>query len=113
MVKKNVFCTVCSALVMLLPWFAVTFVKAEDGMAAVLALFFAVDPIAAICVGVFAGKNAKAAWFQPLILSVLFLSGVWIFIDPWEPAFLLYAAAYLILGYLTMVIVAALSKGRG
>ena len=81
MAKKNVFCTVCSALIMLLPWCAVTFVKAEGGMAAMLMLFFAVDPIAAVCVGVFAGKNVKAAWFQPLILSVLFLSGVWIFVD--------------------------------
>ena len=114
MVKKNSICTLCSAMIMLLlPWCAVTFVKAEGGMAAVLMLFFAVDPIAAICVGVFAGKNAKAAWFQPLILSVLFLSGAWIFVDGWEPAFLLYAAAYLALGYLTMVIVATWSKIRG
>ena len=100
-------------IMLLLPWCAVTFVKAEGGMAAVLVLFFAVDPIAAICVGVFAGKNAKAAWFQPLILSVLFLSGAWIFVDGWEPAFLLYATAYLVLGYLTMVVVATWSKIRG
>ena len=111
--KRNTLCAVCSALVMILPCWAVTFVKAEGGMAAVLILFFAVDPIAAICVGVFAGRNAKAAWFQPLLLSVLFLAGVWVFIDRWETAFLLYAAVYLAVGYLTMTIAAALEKRKG
>ncbi len=113
MVKKNVLCTLCSALIMLLlPWCAVTFAKGDNGMAICFLLFFAVNPIAAICTGVFAGRQPKAAWFQPLLLPALFLLGTWILFDMGEPAFLLYAA-YLLLGYLAMAIAVALGKRKG
>ncbi len=114
MVKKNRICALCSAgIMLLLPWCAVTFVKGAGGMAAVLVLFFAVDPMAAVCVGVFAGRELKEAWFQPLLLSALFLIGTWVFFDMGERAFLFYAVIYLFLGYLAAAIAAVLGKKKG
>ena len=114
MVKKNSICALCSAMIMLLPpWCAVTFAKGVDGMAICLLLFFAVDPIAAICVGVFAGRKLKAAWFQPLLLAALFLLGTWVFFDMGEMAFVYYAVIYLFLGYLAAAVSAILVKKKG
>ncbi len=113
MVKKNSICTLCSAMIMLLlPWCAVTFAKGASGMAICILLFFAVDPMAAICVGVFAGRKLKAAWFQPFLLSALFLLGAWVFFDMGEQAFLFYAVVYLVLGYSAAAIAAILSKKK-
>ena len=114
MAKKNGICALCSALIMLLlPWCAAAFADGVSGMAVCLLLFFAVDPIAAICVGVFAGRELKAAWFQPLLLSALFLLGTWVFFDMGERAFLLYAAIYLFLGYAVAAIAAVLGRKKG
>ena len=114
MVKKNSLCALCSAAVMLLlPWCTVTFANGTSGMAACLLLFFAIDPVAAICVGVFAGRALKAAWFQPLLLSALFLLGAWLFFDMGERAFLLYAAVYLLFAYSSAAISALLVKKKG
>ena len=111
MVKKNSICMLCSAMIMLLlPWCAVTFAKGVSGMTICVLLFFAVDPMAAICVGVFAGRKLKAAWFQPLLLSALFLLGTWIFFDMGERAFLFYAVIYLLFGYSAAAIAAGLVK---
>ena len=104
--KKNIILWLAvSAVVMLaLPWIAVTFVKGDAGMAACFVLFFAVNPIYSVAIGVFAGKDVKHLWSLPVISAVLFLIGTWIFFDMGEMAFVLYAAVYLALGIVTMLI---------
>ena len=98
---------------LLLPWCAVTFVKGDGGMAVCFLLFFAINPMAAICVGIFAGKKLRTAWFQPLLLSAMFLLGTWIFFDMGERAFLFYAATYMLLGYSAAVIAAIHGRVKG
>lgn len=94
------------------PWCAAAFANGVSGMASCLFLLFAVDPIAAIGVGVFAGQKVRAAWFQPLLLSALFLAGAWAFFDMGERAFGLYAAVYLFLGYAAAAVTAAFVKKK-
>lgn len=102
-----------SAAVMLgLPWLAVTFVPGDAGMAACFLLFFAVDPIYAVIAGIAAGTNGKRLWFLPILTALLFLAGAWMRFAPMDPAFLMYAAAYLLLGLLSMAITAAVCKRR-
>mgnify|MGYP001697412984 CR=1 FL=1 len=67
-------------------------------------LFFAVNPVYAVCAGAYAGRNIKSAWWLPIITSGLFLAGTWIFFDWGEPAFWQYALAYLLLGIAAMLI---------
>ncbi|WP_334345133.1 hypothetical protein [Candidatus Merdisoma sp. JLR.KK006] len=106
MIKKTMICWIgISAVIMLvLPWAAVTFVKADGGMAVCFLLFFAVNPIYSLIIGAFAGKDRKHLWSLPVISAVLFLTGVWIFFDMGETAFIRYGLAYLALGIAAMVI---------
>ena len=113
MIKKNVICVLVSALIMLLfPGCAVTFMKGDGGMAACFLLFFVINPIASVAMGIFSGRNIHAAWFQPIILAVLFLLGTWMFFDMGELAFILYAAVYLLLGCAAMMISACIVRKR-
>ena len=91
---------------------AVSFIPGDAGMAVCFLLFFTVNPISAVCVGVFSGKNIKKSWFQPLLLAMLFLIGTCIFFDMGESAFLIYAAAYLVLGGAAMLIASLVAAKR-
>lgn len=104
--KKNIIVWVAvSAVVMLVfPWIAATFVKGDAGMAVCFLLFFAVNPLYSVLIGAFAGKGIRHLWSLPVISAVLFLIGTWIFFDMGEPAFILYAAVYLVLGIAAMLI---------
>ena len=74
MKQKIIFWIVLStAIMMLFPWIAVTFIKGDGGMAACFTLFFAVNPIYSVVIGAFAGKNSKQLWYLPIISAILFL----------------------------------------
>ena len=105
MVKRNAVCALIAALVaLLLPWLAVTLVKGDGGMAICFLLFFAVNPITAILLGIFSGGNIRGAWFYPLLFAVLFLLRAWVIFAMAETAFVLYAVIYLLLGYAAMLL---------
>lgn len=92
-----------AAVMLLLPWAAVTFVNSNAGMAVTLLLFFVIDPIYVIIAGAFAGKNIKSLWSVPFIAAILFLLGAWIFFDMGEGAFVIYAGAYLAIDIVSML----------
>lgn len=110
--KKNyIIWLILSIVVMfLLPWAAVTFVKGDAGMAACFLLFFAVNPLYSIVIGIFAGRNLKEMWSLPVISAVLFLLGTWIFFDMGEIAFLMYAGVYFVIGMAAMFVSALISR---
>lgn len=93
-----------------LPCLAVTFLEDDSGMATCLILLFALNPIYAICAGVYAGKDIKKLWASPILTVLFFLAGTWLFLDIGEKAFLLYALVYLFLGILAMLISMFLKK---
>ena len=65
-----------TAVIMLVfPWLAVTFIKGDGGMAACFILFFAVNPIYAICSGAYAGKNIKKFGYYQLSQRYSFCLG--------------------------------------
>lgn len=85
--------------------FAVARLASEcAGMALCMMLFFVINPIYSIILGIVAGRDIKALWNLPLISAVAFLSGTWIFFDIHEPWFIAYAAIYLAIGYIAMAI---------
>lgn len=96
---------ITSAIIMLLlPFLAVTFVQGDNGMAVCFILFYAINPMYALLVGISAGKNIKVNWQQPIICALLFLLGTWLFFTINEVAFLIYAGIYLLIGLVTMFI---------
>ena len=109
MAKKRLCWLLAAVIIMiLLPWFAVTFVKGDAGMAVCLILFFAINPVFSVLIGVFAGKDADRSWYLPVISPLLFIAGTWMFFDMEETAFVTDAGFYLMLGLAAMF----LSKGR-
>ena len=92
--KKNIILWMAASAVVMLafPWLAVTFVKGDAGMAVCFLLFFAVNPLYSVIIGVFAGKNIRHLWSFPVVSAALFPIGTWIFFDMGETAFILYAA---------------------
>lgn len=109
--KKIVLGLTVSALIMfVLPWLAVTFVKGDGAMAVCFLLFYAVNPIFSVVMGVFAGRNAGTLWSLPFFSSVFFLAGTWLFFDMGETAFIVYTSVYLILGTAAMLISAFIRK---
>ena len=83
----------------LLPFLAVTFVKGDNGMAICFVLFYAINPLFSIYIGYSTDK-----WIYPIVNSLLFLMGTWIFFDMGEIAFIYYAIVYLLLGLIAMLI---------
>ena len=104
--KKNIILWLAASVVVMLvfPWLAVTFVKADAGMAVCFLLFFAVNPLYSVLIGAFAGKDIRPLWSLPVISAALFLIGTWIFFDMVETAFILYAGVYIVIGIVAMLI---------
>ena len=103
--KKMIPWILATAVIMLVfPWLAVTFIKGDSGMAVCFILFFAVNPIYAICSGAYAGTDIKIFWTLPIIIALFFLLGTWLFFSMGEKAFILYALGYLLLGIVAELI---------
>ena len=113
MTKRTIITLLIAAVVaLLLPWLAVTLVPGDSGMMASFLLFFAIDPITAVLLGVFSGGNVRGAWFQPLLFAALFLLGAWVLFTMAETAFVLYAVIYLLLGYAAMLAAVLYRRAR-
>lgn len=105
MKKIYVIWLVALAVIMFfLPWLADAFVSGNDALGVIFLLFFAVNPLCAAVTGAVSGTNVRAFWSMPLICAVMYLAAMWIFFEPGNTAFLLYAAAYLVIGGVFMAI---------
>ena len=87
---------------LIIPLIAVNTVKADAGMLVTMMLFFVVHPIVSIATGILAGKDIKFFWPAPVVVAALF----WVFSTfTYETAFpIVYSAAYLVIGTITMLI---------
>ena len=103
--KKNIAALVVIALVMFgCPWAAVTFAPGDAGMALMFVLFFGVNFVCSLYVGIFSGLAVKQRWFLPLLNAAAFLLGTWTILDWGNPDFYGYTVAYLAVGLLSMVV---------
>lgn len=98
------------AVMFILP-FAVAKLASEcAGMALCMMLFLVINPLYSILLGIVAGQNIKALWTLPLISAVAFLAGAWLFFDIHELWFIAYAAVYLCIGIVAMLIMNYLKR---
>lgn len=86
-------------IMVLLPLLTVTLVKGDNGMAIYFILFYVINPLFSIYIGYTTNKL-----ICPVVNSLLFLMGTWIFFDMGEIAFVYYAIVYLILGLITTLV---------
>jgi len=112
MTRKPMFWLLLSAAVMLLlPWMLVTFVRSDAGMVVVLLLFFVIDPGYSMAAGYYAGKQIRRLWWVPALCAGFFLAGTWLFFEMGELSFLTYAGIYYAIGMEAML-VSRLITGR-
>ena len=103
--KKNGICILTSIAVMLvLPAMATKCIQADCGLMVYFLMLFVINPITAIRMGMFAGKNISTAWFQPLLLVAFFVFGGWFFIGMGATDLAFYVILYLVLGYTPLAV---------
>lgn len=91
--------------------FAVARLASEcSGMALCMILFFIVNPIYSAILGFRCGRNIRQMWNLPLVSSIAFLAGTWLFFDIKEVWFIIYATVYLALGWIAMFVRKYLSR---
>ena len=96
---------ICAAfgVLTLLPLLAVTFAT-RSGMMLTILLFFAVNPVFFVWLGVRSGSCIKKRWFLPALSAVIYVVSSWLIFDAYEPVFLIYAGVYLAIGTVAMLI---------
>lgn len=110
--KRNIIALILIGIVMFVcPWAAVTFAPGDAGMAVCFLLFFGLNSLCSLYVGIYAGMNVKTRWYLPIVNAAAFLLSAWILFDPTEQVFKGYAIAYLILGLLSMVVTVFVVRG--
>ncbi len=99
---KNV---ILSILVMfVLPLLVVLFAKPDAGMAMCFILFYAINPVYSVLLGVRCGKNINKLWIIPIISSIIYIISSWLLFEFKEIAFVIYGFIYLILSIFSMYI---------
>lgn len=83
-----------------------------SGMALCMMLFLVINPLYSIILGFISGRNIRNLWNLPIISSVAFLAGVWLFFDINEPWFMAYAGVYLCISLITMFIANYLKRNN-
>lgn len=103
--KKYIYWLCATIAVMFVLPFAVARLASEcSGMALCMMLFLVINPIYSIILGAACGRNIRQMWNLPLVSSIAFLAGTWLFFDIKEIWFLIYAAIYLALGWIAMFV---------
>ncbi len=94
--------TISVVIMIALPFAVARHAPECSGMALCMILFFIVNPIYSAILGFRCGRNVRQMWNLPLVSSVAFLAGTWLFFDIKEVWFIVYASVYLIIGWMAM-----------
>lgn len=100
------------AVMFLLPLAAAKLAPADAGMALCFILFFAVNPVFSIVMGILSGINTRRLWYMPIVSAVVFLLSTWLLFDIGEMAFVIYAAVYLTVGMLALFITYLVNRNK-
>lgn len=74
------------------------------GFIITLFLFFVLNPLFTIFLGIFCSKNIKKYMLNPLLNSIFFIIGVWTAFDFGNLDFTVYAVVYFCIGYAAMLV---------
>ena len=110
--KKPILWILIALLLMVVLPGTVTMFCHSAGMMICLFLLYCINPLFCIFCGVFAGKREKVLWYLPFITVLMFLSGANLFFEWGESAFLIYAAFYLVVGLISMLVGSIVWKNK-
>ena len=92
------------AVLLIAPLAVLNFANPMDGMGLMFLLFFAINPVASIIVGILSGRAVKKMWWTPLLFSAMFLLCCWLALQEVVWDLLVYAVIYLLLGTIAMTV---------
>lgn len=98
------------AFMLFVPITIVKFAPANAGMGLMFILFFALNPIFSIVLGIFSGRDIRIFWFVPLLNAVAFLLSMWFVFTTTEILFSIYAIIYLAVGVIAMAVTSLLKQ---
>ncbi len=115
MKARTIISLIVSAVVMFVPLgLTANFVGGNDGLGMILLLFFVVNPIVSIILGIISGKYFKKFFYIPLVNAIFYLASAWIFLEPLETDFILYAVVYagigIVASFVTSLVVSRKKK---
>ncbi len=88
-----------------LPLFITFYAPLGDaGMSLALLCFFAIAPVVSAAVGIYAGLAPRRRWYGPFLPAVIFLVSAMARFEWGEPAFFLYAGAYLVISAVSLLL---------
>ncbi len=92
------------------PWIVDFFVKGNNYDLALKLIFFVLNPLYAAAVGISAGKNVKIRWLMCILPPAMFMGCIWLLFDFNDHKYRYYAAVYLVIEIVFMVISWAIRK---
>lgn len=99
----------CGVVMLGMPWVS-TIIESTAGMTVILLEFFIAGPLLSLATGIYSGWDIRMLWWLPVANALLYLSGVWLFLEMGELDFLIYTVCYLAIGALAMLATAVLRK---
>lgn len=103
---KRIITAISVMLVVLLiaPLVVLNFANPMDGMGWMFLLFFGVNPVASIFVGILSGASVKKLWWTSLLFGIIFLLCCWFALQEIVLDLVVYAVIYLLLGMIAMLV---------
>lgn len=112
MKKFEIAWLVCTVLLMLVAPAILLLLKDTVGSGPVVILVLRVDPVYSLITGALTGWAWKKRWWMPLVCVALYLAGAWLFVAPFEFAFVQYTAVCLALSSLGMLVTGKIKDRR-
>ena len=94
----------------LLPLAIISFSPADIGMGLCMILFFAVDPLLSIGIGILAGSEIKRTWWMPILNSLLFPLLFSLAVTEFISELFVYSLIYAGIGVVAMLLTALISR---
>lgn len=95
---------ITALIVMLLCPYAIAQINSENLCTLLcIILFFIINTLYSGIMGYQCGKNMRLLWSLPLLSSVLFLTGAWLFFRFKGFWIIIYSGIYLTIGYVSMI----------
>jgi len=94
------------------PVFIVNFVEPHNSMGWLIILFFGINPILSIVLGILAATDIHRMWYIPLLVPFLFPVLYWIILQQFVVDFYVYSLGYFVVGLVAMIISRLLSRDK-
>lgn len=99
-------------ILLIIPFIAMNIIKPNEGMGFLLLMFFIINPIVSILLGVLSGKNISKLFWIPISFAILFPVLYVFTLEELVMDLYLYSIGYLVLGLVSMTVTYYLNKRK-